>query len=518
MIQLPEIKPVPIRAPLPWALGRLWRMQGNGMIWATLTPGTRVLTLARGDLVGVWPSLDDPLLERFPELQKILSKLPRYTEKPPVAASPLLLDRLPELASRLGPERWRETLEAFVLDLVARSAQAEWVLVAAAGTRSFGVAVSVPQLLWTCATTDPETWRAHLQDREVPDTAYAEIREQLREDPRFPEDLKKTVLEAMDFLPGQAPAVPAEQVFLSFFHTRVSRTAPVDQPPRIKTPATSVPPPPPPEEPPAEPRTTRNPTVPSRGVRLVDGDPVFLETHLDSWEHLSAYAHQSQWWSHYRILGLTPEASEEEIRKRYRLLRAKFHPDRWPGLDERKARIVHDLFDRIQKAYETLSDPEARAQHDRMLRGEREGYEIVEIETGHIPDTKLREFLQNALAQFKMGAYQQAMRWLESARALHIQTWMVDTLLASLESHFKDRRKSAMERFSALTREFPNEPLIWWLFADALARWGYPHRSEKALQRARELDPDLVEELGPPKQSLLHENQALVKAISEAIA
>jgi len=57
----------------------------------------------------------------------------------------------------------------------------------------------------------------------------------------------------------------------------------------------------------------------------------------------------------YDILGVPKGASEEEIKKAYRRLAAKHHPDR--GGDTAK-------FQEIQGAYETLTDPVKRQQHD----------------------------------------------------------------------------------------------------------------------------------------------------------
>jgi curved DNA-binding protein len=57
----------------------------------------------------------------------------------------------------------------------------------------------------------------------------------------------------------------------------------------------------------------------------------------------------------YETLGVPKGASEEEIKKAYRRLASAHHPDK--GGDTGK-------FQEIQSAYETLSDPQKRAQHD----------------------------------------------------------------------------------------------------------------------------------------------------------
>jgi DnaJ family protein B protein 4 len=67
--------------------------------------------------------------------------------------------------------------------------------------------------------------------------------------------------------------------------------------------------------------------------------------------------------SFYEILGVKNDASETEIKKAYRTLSLKYHPDRNPS-DE--ARV---LFPKINEAYEVLSDPAKRKQHDMELNG-----------------------------------------------------------------------------------------------------------------------------------------------------
>jgi curved DNA-binding protein len=62
---------------------------------------------------------------------------------------------------------------------------------------------------------------------------------------------------------------------------------------------------------------------------------------------------------HYDILGVTKNASAEEIRKAYRRLARKFHPDLNPNDEEAKKR-----FQEINEANEVLSDPGSRKKYD----------------------------------------------------------------------------------------------------------------------------------------------------------
>lgn len=64
---------------------------------------------------------------------------------------------------------------------------------------------------------------------------------------------------------------------------------------------------------------------------------------------------------YYEVLGLNRDASEEEIKKSYRKLAMKYHPDRNP--DNAKA---EGQFKEAKEAYEVLSDSEKRSAYDRF--------------------------------------------------------------------------------------------------------------------------------------------------------
>src|SRR5207244_9518977 len=63
----------------------------------------------------------------------------------------------------------------------------------------------------------------------------------------------------------------------------------------------------------------------------------------------------------YKILGVKKDAKPEEIKKAYRRLARKYHPDVNPG-----DKAAEDRFKQMSEAFDVLSDPKKRKVYDRF--------------------------------------------------------------------------------------------------------------------------------------------------------
>ncbi len=81
---------------------------------------------------------------------------------------------------------------------------------------------------------------------------------------------------------------------------------------------------------------------------------------------------------YYSVLGVSREATDEEIKKSYRKLAMQYHPDRNGGSSE-----AEEKFKEITEAYDVLRDPQKRAAYDRYgeagLRGGAGGFHHVDL-------------------------------------------------------------------------------------------------------------------------------------------
>ena len=77
---------------------------------------------------------------------------------------------------------------------------------------------------------------------------------------------------------------------------------------------------------------------------------------------------------YYEVLGVKKDASADEIKKSYRSLAKKYHPDKNPN-----DKVAEEHFKEIQEAYDVLGDPQKRAEYDQLRDAERRGFSFRDM-------------------------------------------------------------------------------------------------------------------------------------------
>lgn len=94
----------------------------------------------------------------------------------------------------------------------------------------------------------------------------------------------------------------------------------------------------------------------------------------------------------YAVLAVPRNATEDQIRQRFRELARTRHPDRFQGMEKARA---ESEFQEITQAYIVLADPERRRKHDVELIRPGEGGEVVD------PRQLFRVYLQRGVKAYK---------------------------------------------------------------------------------------------------------------------
>ena len=69
---------------------------------------------------------------------------------------------------------------------------------------------------------------------------------------------------------------------------------------------------------------------------------------------------------YYETLGVSRNASDSELKKAYRKLAMKYHPDKHHATENKSAKDAEEKFKEISEAYEVLSDSKKRTAYDQF--------------------------------------------------------------------------------------------------------------------------------------------------------
>ena len=194
---------------------------------------------------------------------------------------------------------------------------------------------------------------------------------------------------------------------------------------------------------------TGAPSLPPEPEPLPTRDEVFERSgdeSLGTQKITDAYQALAQ-QNHYEVLGVTREASRDEVKRAYFRLAKMYHPDRHfqPGMSGLKE-TLETLFRRITEAYDTLLMERTRKAYDAELTLKKFGRRDRRERTVG-PADKAAHSVAEAQAAWKNGDTSTAVYLFEQAVAVAPDRAAYHTLLAQALSQLKGRQRDAETHF-----------------------------------------------------------------------
>ncbi len=143
---------------------------------------------------------------------------------------------------------------------------------------------------------------------------------------------------------------------------------------------------------------------------------------------------------YYRVLGVSREASDEDIKKAYRRLVFQHHPDRNPGKADAEAKIRE-----INEAYEVIGDPESRRTYDRLRWGAEPREEGVDL-------SALREEMESKL--FEEGRKELFALLIKDVQRIRTELRLIRERTVAAQGYDTFREDLVADRAAEIMEEF----------------------------------------------------------------
>lgn len=193
---------------------------------------------------------------------------------------------------------------------------------------------------------------------------------------------------------------------------------------------------------------------------------------------------------YYEILGVSQDASSEEIRDAYYKLVKCYHPDVNPNADQEIRAKAEEIFTQISTAYETLSESDKREQydsHEELSALKSQAKYIYEAEMTFKKGITL--LIQRDYAEAEKKIREAVSMNPDEAAYLGAHAWAM-FLAAENKSAVLGEAKNSLERALKMNDKIPEN---YYYLASVYKYTNDFRNAEKYFEKAIELDPDYIE-------------------------